>query len=220
MSWICISKMVASRHCFPWHAQGWLSRATGKTRSSTSSNREKSATPEEARSKCGASSAAASKRRKLSAALSAYTEVHSEAVNETWPNMAVCCRGREGLGLRNMTTPDQKSRAIDTWQRSERLPLPRRNEQRDHISSRSQDQPARGKLLECLLQVKREHIESQCRKESKKASTGTSYSLCFRNVIQAWHLLSMTGTVLEMLGQFMSCNVGQRFRRVSGEHNS
>ena len=39
-------------------------------------------------------------------------------------------------------------------------------EQRDQISSSSQDQPARGKLLECLLQVKREHIESQCRKES------------------------------------------------------
>ena len=60
MSWVCISKMKASRHCFPWHAEGWLSRATGKTRTSTSSNREKSATSEEARSQCGASPAAAS----------------------------------------------------------------------------------------------------------------------------------------------------------------
>ena len=119
--------------------------------------------------------------------------------------MAVCCWGREGLGLRNMTTPDQNARAIDAWQRSKRLPLPRKSEQRDHISSSSQDQPARGKLLECLLKAQREHIESQCRTEkSQNASTGTSYSSCFHDVIQAWHLLSMTRTVLEMLGQFMS----------------
>ncbi len=79
--------------------------------------------------------------------------------------MAVCCWGREGVGLRNMTTPDQQTKTIDAWQHSEKLPLPRRNEQRDHIRSSSQDQPARGELLECLLQVRRAHTESQCRKE-------------------------------------------------------
>ena len=60
--------------------------------------------------------------------------------------------GPGGIGLRKMTNPEEKSRQINTGQcnwpdNSKRLPLPREDEQRDHISSSSQDEPATGKLL-------------------------------------------------------------------------
>ena len=69
----------------------------------------------------------------------------------------------EALSVASAT--DAHGSSIKEHQVSKRMKLSA-IEQRDQISSSSQDQPARGKLLECLLQVKREHIESQCRKES------------------------------------------------------
>ena len=81
--------------------------------------------------------------------------------------MAVCCWGREGLGLRNMTTPDQNARAIDAWQRSQRLPLPREDEQRDHISSSSQDEPATGKLLPASEGARGEPVHKRVKMQAR-----------------------------------------------------
>ena len=82
MSWVCMSKMKASRHCFPGHAEGWLPRAMGNIRTSTSRNREPSPTSAEARSQCGASAAAASAEEARSKC-SAFSAARVEGAQST-----------------------------------------------------------------------------------------------------------------------------------------
>ena len=112
------------------------------------------------------------KRGKLSEALSAYRLVHRKEVNEAWLNMTVCCRGQGGIGLRKMTTSVEISRQTNTghcnWpDNRKRHPLPREDEQRDHISSSSQDEPATGKLLPASEGARGEPVHKRVKMQAR-----------------------------------------------------